>query len=111
MGRIRPVGVTNARLRLTTFGLAAAQTIFWFYTFTYIGRRTNPMGDGMEWLAAVPMGAIFLGLVLPALLLCGFGGRFPMATKFAAGFAVVALIANAVVWTQILGEFSHKAVH
>jgi hypothetical protein len=56
-------------------------------------------------------GIIFVLLVLPALALCGFGGRYALASKLAAGFAVVGLIANTVVWTQIMGEFAHKAVH
>jgi hypothetical protein len=94
------VGLTNARLRLATFGLAAAQTLFWFYTFTYIGSHANPKGDGMERLAVIPIGFIFVLLVLPALVLCGFGGRYALASKLAAGFAIAGLIANAVAWTQ-----------
>ena len=111
MGGVRALGLTNSKLRLVAFGLAAAETIFWIYTFAYIAGRANPKGDGMEWLAAVPMTGIFAALVLPALVFCSFGGRFPLATKLAAGFAAAALVADAVVWTQIMGEFAHKSVH
>ncbi len=61
--------------------------------FTYIAGRANPRGDGMEWLAAVPMTFIFLALVMPALILGALGFRYALATKLAAGFAAPALIA------------------
>lgn len=101
--------ITNARLRLAVFAAAGAQTLFWLYTFYYIAGRANPRGDGMEWLAAVPMTIIFLALVMPTLILGALGFRYALATKLAAGFAAVAFIANAIVWTQILGEFAHNA--
>jgi hypothetical protein len=103
--------ITNARLRNATLCLASAETLFWFYTFYYIDHRTNLMGDGMEWLAEVPMATIFLTLAVPALILGVVGSWYALATKLAAGFAAVALAANAVVWTQIMGEFAHKTVH
>jgi hypothetical protein len=69
------------------------------------------MGDGLEWMAEVPMTIVFVTLVLPALILGILGCWFALATKLAAGFAAAALIANAVLWTQILGEFAHKTAH
>ncbi|MEP7031323.1 MAG: hypothetical protein ABI830_10360 [Pseudolabrys sp.] len=102
--------LTNARLRLAVLVLAGAQTLFWLFTFYYINAHANPRGDGMEWLAIVPMTIIFSALVVPALILGGAGGRFALAAKIGAGFVVVGLGANIVVWLQILGEFAHKTL-
>ncbi len=103
--------ISNANLCRATLAVAAAETLFWFYTFTYIHSHANPMGDGMEWLAIFPMSIIFLALVLPALILGVIGWWFPLATQIAAGLAVLAAGANFIVWTQILGEFAHKTAH
>jgi len=103
--------MTNARLRLTTLAVVAAETLFWLYTFYYVASHTNPLGDGMEWLAVVPMTIIFLALVVPALILGVVGCWFTLATRLAAGLAVIAAAANVIVWTQILGEFADKTAH
>jgi hypothetical protein len=96
-------GAANPRAaRLLVLGLAGAQTIFWIYTFFYIDARANPKGDGMEWLAIVPMSFIFFALVLPALIM-GIGGR---ALRTATIMALIGAAANFVVWSQILGEFA-----
>jgi hypothetical protein len=100
--------MSNARLRLITFATAGIGTLFWLYTFYYIGRHANPRGDGMEWLGEVPLTAIVVMLVVPALILAVIGQWYPLATKFAALLAVCALIADVVVWTQLLGEFAHR---
>jgi hypothetical protein len=63
----------------------AAQTLFWLYTFRYIHQHANPMGDGLDWIAIVPMTIIFLALVLPAFALCLLGLRYALATKIGAG--------------------------
>jgi hypothetical protein len=101
----------NARLRLATFALAAGETLFWLYTFYYIGRHANPLGDGMEWLGEVPLTAIVLTLVAPALILAAIGHWYPLTTKIAALLAAGALVADVVVWIQLLGEFGHRAAH
>jgi len=103
--------MTNTRLCLATLAVVAVETLFWLYIFYYIDGHANPLGDGMEWLAVVPMTIIFLALVVPALILAVVGRRFALATKLAAGLAVIAAAADVVVWTQILGEFAHKTAH
>jgi hypothetical protein len=103
--------MTNKRLCLAVFVLAAAETLFWLYTFYFIGRHANPRGDGMEWLAEVPMTLIFLCGVVPALILGIAGRRFRWAAIAAALFVAGAAIADVVIWTEILGEFAHKTAH
>ncbi len=101
----------HRRLPAIVVAAAAAETLFWLYTFSYIGARANPKGDGMEWLAAVPMTLIFVVLVLPAFAAAALGWRFALAGKIALGFAVVAAIADAVVWTQIVGELAGRPAY
>ncbi len=75
----------------------------------YIGSHANPRGDGMEWLAEVPMTLVLLALVLPALIV-GFAGWWSArAAKLAAGFAAAAL--DFVLWTELLREFTQKTAH
>jgi len=105
------VGATGARRSpLRTFVLvgAVAETLFWFWTFSYIGARVNPRGDGMEWLAEVPMSVIFLGLTLPALLLArrGHGRSLWIATALVLASAA----ANALIWSEIVTEIGGTAV-
>ena len=103
--------MTAQRLSLAVLALAAAETLFWLYTFYYIDHRTNPMGDGLEWMAEVPMTIIVLAGVMPAAVLAIAGLWFRFAGMAAAAFACAALIADVVIWTEILGEFAHKTVH
>lgn len=91
-----------ARGRRVVLALAGALTLFWLYTFYYIGRHANPMGDGMEWIAVMPMSFIFLALTMPSLIL----GAFTRAVRLAAVFALGALLLNTFVWLQLLGEFA-----
>ncbi len=100
--------MSNARLSLAVLAAATAETLFWLYTFTYIASHANPRGDGMEWLAAVPMTIIFLAGTVPALILGVVGRWFAWATIAAAVFAVIAAAADVIVWTEILGEFAHR---
>jgi hypothetical protein len=102
--------VTDKKLCQLVLAVAAAETLFWFYTFYYIDHRTNPMGDGLEWMAEVPMTMIVLCGVLPALLLGVAGFWFRWATFAAALFAAGALIADIVIWSEIAAEFAHKTV-
>lgn len=85
--------------------IAAADLVFWLYAFSYISRHANPLGDGVEWAAMVPLTAIALGLAFPALIL----SPFRRAAWIAAALAIAAAAANVVVWMQILGEFAGKA--
>jgi hypothetical protein len=103
--------VSNGRLSVAVLALAAAEALFWLYTFYDIGRRANPLGDGMEWLAEVPLTIIVLAGVAPAALLAIAGFWIRWAGIAGALFALGALVADAVIWNQILRGFVHKAVH
>jgi hypothetical protein len=103
--------ISNARLRLITLAVAGIETLFWLFTFYYIHRQANPRGDGMEWLGEVPLTAIVVILVVPALILAAIGHWYQLATKLAALLVAGALVADAVVWAQLLGEFAHRTAH
>jgi hypothetical protein len=102
--------MTNNRLCQAVLAVAAVETLFWIYTFYFIDRHANPRGDGMEWLAEVPMTLIFLAGVLPAVILGLMGFRFRWAAIAGVLFAAGSAVADAVIWIQILGEFAHKTV-
>jgi hypothetical protein len=76
-------------------------TLFWLYTFYAIAHVPPGDGTGFQWLAVIPLGAIFAGFFLPAWLLVAIG-RWP---KFTFALGVGGLIAFAVVWIQLLAEF------
>jgi len=101
--------VRSARDSLRRFVLVAAgvQTAFWLYTFRFIGVNANPMGDGMEWLAVFPFGLVFLGLVVPALVLAAIG-RLP---RLSAALASAGFVLNLVVFAQVIGEFTSHPAH
>jgi hypothetical protein len=101
--------MSNTRLRLLTRAVAGIETLFWLYTFYYIARHANPLGDGMEWLGEVPLTIIVLTLVVPALILAVIGHWYALATKLAALLVAGALAADVVVWAQLLGEFAHRS--
>ncbi len=95
-------------LRRAVLIAAAAAALFWLYTFFHIARVANPKGDGMEWLAAVPMTVIFAVLVLPPGIVALFA-RSPLVLKIAAAVLALGVVADAVVWSQIFGEFAGKS--
>ncbi len=103
--------MTKKRFSLAVLALAAAETLFWLYTFYYVSHRANPLGDGLEWMAAVPLTLIVLAGVVPAALLAIAGFWLRFAGMAAAAFAAAALIADVVIWVELLGEFAHKTVH
>jgi hypothetical protein len=103
--------MSSRHIALAVLALAAAETLFWAYTFYDIDRRTNPLGDGLEWIAEVPLTIIVLAGVAPAAVL-GFAGLWWRWAGIAGAlFAAGALVADAIIWPQILTEFAHKTVH
>jgi formate-dependent nitrite reductase membrane component NrfD len=103
MGEVHHDAATRrSRARVLVLALAALQAAFWGYAFYYIGERTNPWGDVLEWLPVGPVTVIFLGLVVPALTM----GIMNRALRTATILLVAALAANAVVWSQIVAEFA-----
>ena len=67
--------------------------------------RLVPSGDGsgMQWIAIMPLGLVFLVLTLPALIfaLSGF------LLRFAIGLGIAGLVAFALLWNELLKEFYH----
>jgi glucan phosphoethanolaminetransferase (alkaline phosphatase superfamily) len=102
----RKAAAPRSLLRALVLLGAAAETLFWFWTFSYIGARANPRGDGMEWLAEMPMTLIFLLLTLPALLLARRGRLLPVA----AVLVLASAAANAFLWSEIVSEFAGTVV-
>jgi hypothetical protein len=92
-------------VRLAAMALSAAEIVFWLYAFFYISRHANPLGDGPEWAAMAPLTLTALCLAFPALVI----SPFRRAAWIAAGLAIAAGIADAVVWVQVLGDFAAKA--
>ena len=108
-----PVGAAKttapgSRLRVPVLLGAAAETLFWFWTFSYIGARANPMGDGMEWLAEVPLFCMFVLFTLPALVLA-WGGQ-GRSLGIAAVLVLVSAAGNALLWSEIASEFAGSVV-
>lgn len=90
-------------LRRTVLALGVANTVFWLWTFHFIGAHASPTGDGMEWLAVVPFGALFAAGVVPPVLLA-LVGRW----LWAALLMVLAVsVLNALLLAQIAAEFHH----
>jgi hypothetical protein len=65
-------GLLSCR-NLRLFILAATLLAFWLYTFRFINVNSNPMDDGLEWMAVFPFGFAFFGFVVPALVIGTIG--------------------------------------
>ena len=51
------MGRTARVSRYFILAVAGAQTAYWLYTFRLIAVNANLMGDGMEFVAIVPLGS------------------------------------------------------
>lgn len=92
---LRAIGLTS--------GLAGGA--FWTYTFYYIFKLRSGDGTGFQWIAEVPLTAIFVFSSLPAIVLSLFRGR---KTAIAAALlGLVGLLAFGYIWLQLVSEF-HK---
>ncbi len=94
----------SPHLRTFAASLAIAGTAFWLYTFYHIAHVPQGDGTGLQWLAAIPLGGVFLFLTLPALVLATIGRLLQLAAIL--GF--VGLTAFAYVWAQLLSEFPKR---
>lgn len=92
----------DTMLRAVTIACCAGCTLFWLYTFYYIAQVPEGDGTGFQWLAEVPLTAIFLFITCPAILL----SQFPRAMPIAAGLAITSVILFAILWSQLLAEFA-----
>jgi hypothetical protein len=54
-------------VRISVLIIGGLQVGFWLYLFFYIAQRSNPKGDGMEWVAMGPATGILVMFVWPPL--------------------------------------------
>ena len=69
------VGKSNLLLRAVVLAVAGAGTLFWLYTFHGIAQVPMGDGSGMQWVAVMPLGLVFVVFTLPALV-CAWKGHF-----------------------------------
>ena len=91
----------SPHLRKFAAVFAAAGLLFWLYTFYHIAHVPQGDGTGLQWLAVIPLGFVFVSLTLPALVLVLIGRLL----QLAAILGLVGLVAFAYVWLQLLAEF------
>jgi hypothetical protein len=89
-------------VRYLIVALAGAQAAYWLYTFRLIAVNANPMGDGMEFVAIVPFGLVFLALVAPSLMLGMRGRMLPLG----AALAVAGLVLNVLLFLEVASELT-----
>lgn len=95
--------------RTLVLAIAAANAVFWLWTFRFIAAHSNPKGDGFEWVAVMPFGVIFaVGALLPALRV--IRGARAYGRGFNLGIALALVIGgtmlNAMMYLTLLGEFN-----
>lgn len=91
------------RLRIAAFAAAGAGTLFWLYTFVAIARAPMGDGSGLQWLAVVPLGGVFLFAILPGLVLAFFR-KTAIISLF---MGVIGLALFTKVWLELLTELYH----
>jgi hypothetical protein len=94
---------SNSSLRAGALAVSIAGTLFWLYTFYGIAQVPAGDGSGFQWIAVVPLGLVFLVFTFPALV-CAWSGRFLWAALV---IGCVGLLAFALLWNELLGEFYH----
>lgn len=95
-----PPSTRTSLRRLVALSLALAGTAFWLYTFYWLAQLPAGDGSGMQWVAAVPLGLIFLLFTLPALILAFKGQSLTVSLVLGA----VGLAAFAALFLQLLSE-------
>lgn len=97
-------GTANNPFALRAGALAAAVgTLFWLYTFYGIAQAPIGDGSGFQWVAVMPLGAIFLVLTLPALILALKGRSLWLALIL----GCAGVVAFALLWSELLSEMYH----
>jgi len=98
----------NRNYYVATVAVVVGEVLLWLYSFRYISAHSNPLGDGMEWLAALPLTVV---LVVPAAISALLGWWLAWAAKLAAGLAALAAVIDVVLWIEIVGELGGKPAH
>ena len=85
--------------------VSIAGTLFWLYTFYGIAQVPAGDGSGFQWIAVVPLGLVFFVFTFPALV-CAWNDQFLWAALV---IGCAGLIAFALLWNELLGEFYHTS--
>jgi hypothetical protein len=93
---------SSLALRAAALSVAGAGTLFWLYTFYAIAQVPAGDGSGMQWVAVMPLGLVFVVFTLPALV-CAWKGHFLWAALV---LGCGGLIAFSLLWKELLNEFS-----
>ena len=89
-------------LRILAILFSVAGTLFWLYTFYHISQLPDGDGTGFQWMAAMPLGAIFLAFIVP-----GFIMALRARTAWAAfALSLIGLMFFLLLWRQLLSEFA-----
>ena len=94
---------TLLSLRAWAVAIAGFGTLFWLYTFYGIAQVPSGDHSGMQWIAVMPLGLVFLVLTLPALIFA----LLDRALRVALVLGCLGLIAFAYIWNELLKEFYH----
>ncbi len=92
-------------LRAAALAVSVAGTLFWLYTFYGIAQVPAGDGSGFQWIAVVPLGLVFFVFTFPALV-CAWNDQFLWAALV---IGCAGLIAFALLWNELLGEFYHTS--
>jgi hypothetical protein len=98
-----PQTVGFGRLRAAALTAAVAGTLFWLYTFYGIAQVPAGDGSGFQWIAVMPLGLVFVVFTVPALV-CALNNQFLWAALV---LGCAGLVAFALLWNELLGEFYH----
>ena len=90
-------------LRYIALGSGIVGTLFWIYTFYWISKLPPGDGTGFQWIAEVPLTAVFIFLTFPAVILT----LFSRTAWLAAILGILNLAAFATLWLQLTAEFAH----
>src|SRR5262245_56446043 len=93
---------SSLALRTAALFVAGAGTLFWLYTFYAIAQVPVGDGSGMQWVAVMPLGLVFVVFTLPALV-CAWKGHFLWAALV---LGCAGLIAFSLLWKELLSEFN-----
>jgi hypothetical protein len=88
--------------RIAALAVACAGTLFWLYTFYAIAQLPVGDGSGFQWVAVMPLGAVYFALTFPALMFAAKGDKVPLAL----GLGCAGLVGFALLWAQLLTEFN-----
>jgi hypothetical protein len=81
------------------------QILIYLYLYVYIYQHSNPMGDGMEWVAVMPASFFLAVGAAPAHALSKRGRWLPFAVLLAA----IGVIINVAFFFEIAREFAESA--